>query len=405
MELKQIEKRLNYNFAAIQGFYWSAYCSCCSFASVFLLSKNFDNSQIGMVLALPSIIAVFLQPMVAAYADRCGKITLKQMMAVICLFAMVLSAFLLMAPDTFMMLAVLLVLILTAVVVVQPLVNSLHFEFVNRGIDINFGITRGIGSISYAVLSYILGVLIQRNGPGMIPYVSLFVITGLTLSILAVKDSRKLSFAGMKEEKQRGQGETQGRGGIEFFKAYQGFFGYLCGIFLIFIFQVMFTNYLVHVVDNVGGTSSQMGIAIFIAAILELPVMAVINKLIKRLKLHKLLYCASVFFIIKAAGAYIAVNMTMIYIDQMLQMFSYAVMIPASVYYVNCIMKEKDRVKGQAFTTMAMTAGGVLGSLMGGWLIDEMGVKAMLAAGIFVTAAGTLLIIGFTEKKERSGKL
>lgn len=78
---------------------------------------------------------------------------------------------------------------------------------------------------------------------------------------------------------------------------------------------------------------------------------------------------------------------------------------PASVYYVNSIMKEKDRVKGQAFTAMAMTAGGVSGSLMGGWLIDKMGVKAMLAAGIIVTAAGTLFIIGFTEKKERSGKL
>lgn len=401
MELKQLEKKLNYNFAAIQGFYWAAFCSCGSFASVFLLSRNFDNRQIGAVLALSNIFAVILQPLAASYADRAEKVTLKQIMAAVGFITVSLSAVLLVIPDVFCLLAVLFVLILTGVLVEQPLVSGLHFEFVNQGININFGITRGIGSITYAVLSWGLGVIIEKKGPEMIPYVSLLVVLGLTVSIVIVKDSRKLSLGGLEQRPvSQVQNEKPGSG-LDFFKTYKGFSGYLMGIFFIFIFQVMFTNYLIHVVNYVGGTSSQMGTAIFIAAILELPVMGVINKLIKKIKVHKLLYCSGIFFTIKAAGAFLAVSMPMIYIDQMLQMFSYAVMIPASVYYINEIMKEKDRIKGQALTTMAMTAGGVAGNLAGGFLIDEMGVKAMLAAGIFVTAAGTLLIIRFTEKRGR----
>lgn len=124
MELKQLEKKLNYNFAAIQGFYWAAFCSCGSFASVFLLSRNFDNRQIGAVLALSNIFAVILQPLAASYADRAEKVTLKQIMAAVGFITVSLSAVLLVIPDVFCLLAVLFVLILTGVLVEQPLVRD-----------------------------------------------------------------------------------------------------------------------------------------------------------------------------------------------------------------------------------------------------------------------------------------
>lgn len=51
----------------------------------------------------------------------------------------------------------------------------------------------------------------------------------------------------------------------------------------------------------------------------------------------------------------------MMYINQSVQLFAYAVFIPAGAYYVSKTMDEldQDQVKGQAFITSAVCAVGV----------------------------------------------
>lgn len=83
---------------------------------------------------------------------------------------------------------------------------------------------------------------------------------------------------------------------------------------------------------------------------------------------------------------------------------SYAVYIPASVYYADQIMDEAHKVQGQALMTVAFTIGSVFGNLLGGRLIDWYGVRAMLAVGIVCTAVGTLLFWAGTGRGKKEGK-
>lgn len=46
-----------------------------------------------------------------------------------------------------------------------------------------------------------------------------------------------------------------------------------------------------------------------------------------------------------------------------LQMFSFAIITPASVYYVNEVMNEEHRYTGQALMVGTTTVSGVIGSL------------------------------------------
>ena len=46
----------------------------------------------------------------------------------------------------------------------QPLVNSVSIYYINRGVNVDFGIARGIGSLLYAVCSSILGALVAQTG-------------------------------------------------------------------------------------------------------------------------------------------------------------------------------------------------------------------------------------------------
>ena len=400
MNKKKAEQDLNLNFSFIQSFYWMAYCSTGGFASVFLLSKDFDNRQVGLVLALANIFAVFLQPMVASLADSSKHVTIKQLVCILSFMALSFSAVLIFIPDSFIIIASLFVLIFTSIIIMQPLINGLVFEFVNNGIFVNFGVTRGIGSVAYALISYFLGVLVERLGPVAIPYVSFLLILGLFICLFMVKDLRKLA---VKKDEKRKRVDKKNAGNnaklSDFIRDYKRFLGYLLGILLIFTYHTMFNNYLIHVVTRLGGTSKSMGLAIFIAAVLELPVMGLFTIMVKKTGIRKLLFVSAFFFVLKAIGALIATNMGMLYVDQMLQIFAYAIMIPASVNYINIVMKEKDRVKGQAYTTSAMTAGAVIGNLLGGTLIDVYGVFSMLWISVVFATAGFVCILIFTEKE------
>ena len=55
-------------------------------------------------------------------------------------------------------------------------------------------------------------------------------------------------------------------------------------------------------------------------------------------------------------------------------------------------------MKGQALYTMAYTLGSVLGALLGGRIIDALGVDAMLLFGTGSAIAGTAIVCRFTQK-------
>ncbi|MBR2822141.1 MAG: hypothetical protein IKE24_00420 [Clostridia bacterium] len=55
-------------------------------------------------------------------------------------------------------------------------------------------------------------------------------------------------------------------------------------------------------------------------------------------------------------------------------------------------MQDQDRIKGQAYMTMSLTAATIIGALGGGWMIDTAGVQGMLTAAVICAAAGTCIV-------------
>ena len=109
---------------------------------------------------------------------------------------------------------------------------------------------------------------------------------------------------------------------------------------------------------------------------------------------------SSAFFAIRAAGFMLAGNVMTMYLAAMLQIGSFALYIPSSVYYVNETMLDQDKFKGQAVMTATNTLGGVFGSLFGGFLIDNAGVGAMNTVCFAMAAAGAVLVFLFAGRHE-----
>ena len=394
--MKLNTRKLMMQYCILQGSYWASFCVIYAFATVFLLSRGFESSMIGVIIAAGNILGVILQPMVASIADRSKKISLHKLTAMLSIIMILLLVLLYFVPNGLLAVAVLFLLTDTFLQVIQPLINSVSVYYVNQGVSVDFGSARGIGSLSYAAASYILGIVVEKFGTRSILMAGILVALVLLVTILSmpVLSSSAASRLGEKEPEQNDAGL------IVFAGRYKNFMLTLAGITLLFTFHNMNNAYLIKVIENVGGTSADMGRMLSIAAVTELPVMFLFSRISKHFKSSTLLMVSSAFFAIRAAGFMLAGNVMTMYLAAMLQIGSFALYIPSSVYYVNETMLDQDKFKGQAVMTATNTLGGVFGSLFGGFLIDNAGVGAMNTVCFAMAAAGAVLVFLFAGRHE-----
>lgn len=388
----------NLNYGGIQGFYWMMFCSVIGYLSAYLLDKGFNNSQIGAILAVSNILAVIIQPVIADFADRQKKIGLNKIVGLFLIFIFGLSFSLYFISNHRLLLSVAVTLIVTVVVVLHPLVNSLSFLYEKSGVGINFGVARGMGSVSYALLSIVIGTVIERYGSGILSIFYTFTIGGALLLVILYKKPKNGDSFEFIEDRSKKHTAKNKSGLLGFAARYGKFMIFLCGATLVLFDHSMINNFCAQIVYNIGGNDAQMGRAISLAAIMELPMMLAFYKVKNKINCGTLLKVSGVFFTVKHILTYLASTMTLLYIAQFFQVVAFGLFIPASVYYVKQMMAEEDVTKGQAFITIAITLGAIFSSIIGGKILDLYGAGSMLFVGAIVSLVGSVIMFVFCEQ-------
>lgn len=390
---------LTVRYAYIQGLYWMSFAAVMSFSSIYLLDAGFSNTQIGLLIAAAGIISAVLQPLVASYADKTHSPSLKKIVLAADLILMICSGALLALyhrslPLTgfFFGSSILLLQLLT------PLVNSLGTESLNQGKSLNFGVSRGMGSVAYAIAAYVLGRINAKTGAISIPVSTLLIYACFTLALFA--------FPFVKTAKTPGGGaKKEGAGPLEFFVRYKRFSVLLIGCVLLYISHVLINNFCFQITLAKGGQSSEMGFSMALASILELPTMFLFTRMVKKVRCDIWLRISGVFLMLKALGTLLAPGIPSFYAVQALQMGGWALITVSSVYYVNGVMEEQDAIKGQAYFTMTYTIGSVLASLIGGSLIDRAGVTAMLIFAAVCATIGMFILLFAAQRTDSASPL
>lgn len=385
---------LAFQYSLLQGAYWAAFCTIYAFSTVLLLEKDFTDAQIGIVVALGNVLGVALQPVFAGIADSSRHLSLQKLTAILSGLTAFLFLLVYLLPNLFFAVAACFLLTDTFLQVVQPLVNSVSVYYVNRGVSVDFGISRAVGSLSYAAASSFLGILVTKLGADSIIFMGVLLLLSVVLILLSLPLIQGNTSAQQKTE-------TPKESIFHFFARYKRFTVALLAVTLLFTFHNMTNSYMIRIIQTLGGDSANMGRALSIAAVCELPAMLFFSKLLKRFSSGQLLILSGIFFALKA-GAYLCVgNVFQFYLAQILQVGAFALYIPASVYYVNETMEATDKFKGQAVMTGTNTLGGVIGSLLGGFLLDYTGSTApMLLTGFVMAAVGAVLL--FFSCQDRS---
>ncbi|MDT2570358.1 MFS transporter [Enterococcus raffinosus] len=397
---KTHQVKLNLQYISMQVPYWMGYSVLSTFTSVFLLSRDFTNSQIGLVLSLANLFAAIVQPFLASFADRMIRIRLSQLAAGMALLLVLFSGILLVVPKVFLIVALIYILLYACLVLLQPLTIAIGTFFISRGYNLNFGVARGLGSLAFAAASAVTGVLIERFSSTVILYllIGFFLFFALMTLLIDTRRHGGTYSESLIPEHHEEDHLEEPIGLLEFIKKYKRFIVLLAGVSLLFVFHTITNSYMFQILHPLGGTEANVGSSLSVAALSELPTMFFFSWLLRRFKIHSLMRVAAFFFSVKALLILFAGSIFLINVAQSLQMVGFAMHTMASVYYTNQIIPQKDLVKGQTLMATANTMGGIIGAFVGGQMLSFLSVSAMLLIGTMISIAGTLIVWLAVEK-------
>ena len=377
-------KNLTFPYALVQFFFWFAYGAAVNFASVYLLSRGLSNTVIGLISAGACLASVLIQPLLASWADQEKSPSVKRMLLVMTGGLLLSGGALIFAFDRGAALNGLLLGV--AILLVQlglPFVNALATESVNGGRKLNFSLARGFGSVGYAVMSVTIGALVARFGEITAPWAIVGTAVCLFSSVWLFPF----------EKRAKADIVSASSGEASFFRRYPAFAVTLIGCVFIYTSHVFLNGFAYQIAVSKGGGSEHMGVAMALAGVLEVLSMAAYAYLLRLRDSGFWFRLSGVFFTLKALFTLLAPSIGAFYLAQLFQPLGWGLMTVASVYYVNGIMRDQDRIKGQAYMTMSLSVGTIVGSLSGGWLIDVSGVAGMLVAAVCCGALGTLIVM------------
>ena len=379
-------KNLNLKYALINCFYFFLVCGTAGFANNYLQYKGLDTSVIGILLTLVNVIALIGQTTMAPIVDKSKKWNEKKYILFTLAIAIVCYALMMFIPGESAFMMVLAVVGFACASIGIPYLNSIAFIYEKVGFKINYGLGRGVGSAAYAIAALIIGQLINFKDASILP-IWLLIMAVLDVIVIAtlqvpedevetkeVKEESKVSYTA-------------------FFKKYSNIMLVVLALILLFFTHMLINNYMINIVEAIGGDAGSQGTATFIQALVELPPMFAFVYLLKKFRIDTLMIVAAISWAIKDILILVAPNMTVYYFAMILQMFSYAIVVPASVYFADQYIDSEDRNQGQTIMGAAGTIGGLLASFIGGILLSVLSVRATLYVGMAVAVLGAILMV------------
>ena len=454
--LKKNNLTLRYSFHQIA--YWAAIGGVVTFAAAYLLGRGFTAAQTGRILCAADFFSFIFQPLLASAADRAKKNIIPLLMFLLSLGSILCFAVIRFTAVPFFAFCVLYAAGVLMLDMQVPLLNSVSVYYTSRSWLLNYGLGRGMGGFGYALATLGYGYIMDRFGNGIMPLAAIcliiiYAVIGITypsadssacaeaLSGDSAKSGNKTGPTGgaaltnkagsagdaalTNKAGSAGDADLTNKAALpdtseaasvqkkaeaeastlpEFILRNKWYCLSLFGVLFLAAFHVMIENFLIEILDRLGGGSSEVGIALFVATLTELPAMMSFAAVHKKLGSFRLFMISGVSFIFKSVLLIFAGSVGAVYAIQILQVVTYVPLSTIQMFYANECISGADMVKGQSVITAFYTLGCAAGNLLGGSLISASGVSALLLAGVVLTCAGTAVLFFTVPRALKTGR-
>lgn len=390
-------RKIQVRYTLIHLLYWSAYAAFAGFQTALLLERGFSSGDAGIFAALRCLAGIVSQPLIGGWADRHPRVPLKYLLAVCLSLALGITVLFYFTRPGFVGTAVVLFLLGAFELNSYPLLNSMAMQFINAGINVNYSLSRGLGSLAYAIACVFLGQMSASLGVENVLLVNMFFLVALITAAL-VFPAAPVTIVDFRD------GGENPHSVLYILKNNPPFTLMLVAVFFCMTAMMPIENFMFNIVAGRGGNERDLGVALFIVGAAELPSAAIFAKLKPRMKIRNMMVLAIFFVMFKSACMLIPV-LSVVLLVQLLQMFGYGLFLPTSLYYVNENVPAVDRVRGQAIMMMASTGlGGVVGNVAAGAVIDFGGADALILFCVGTGAVGTLIALAAMRWANRKSR-
>ena len=394
--LQKQERKTNslWAFSFVQAGFWMSFCVSVSFAAVYLQTLGYSNGMLGLIMALGSVMGIAVSITLSSWIDRDEEITAKKLIPWILLLQTVSVMTLLLVNARCPAVSAAFVTYTGFCTTVNCLNLKLYADADRAGARIDYGFTRGIGSVAYVSISVVLGVLTDRVSFRMLPFIGLILCAVQFLAFMRfsrfVVDGKKAGPFGERSTSLSA-----------FFRNDPRYAVLLTGVILLFFGHSTACNFLINLTRHAGGDAADMGLINAFKGLVEIPMMFMYARFFKDGKHSAALRIAAVAFVLKTLAFILSETTWQLTAAFILQAPSYALFMAAIVPYVEENIDYRDSAKAQSLAFTTTTFGGMLASLIGGQLYDCMPVTAVLWIAFAAGAAGAAVMFIGTRQGRR----
>lgn len=388
---KAMLRRIEVNYAAAQSSYWLSMGAFSGFMALYLTFRGYNDTQIGMISSLISVLTIAFQLLISSFSDRRPDLPLKRTIALIYILVILLAVGLLALPLTLGILFLVYALGGGLLNTINGLLNALLMQYVNVGLPVRYGLPRGMASITYAFFSLLLGLLIEAHSPALLMPLFLIVAALGVVSVMWMPDVYTLS--GVKVSAFVQEKGSSHSSYLQLLKGSPTFSLFLLSTVVVYMGAAGCLLFLVRVIEGAGGGSRELGIGMFVQAAVELPTMLLSARIFKKYRAQDLLSLSFFFYAVRALLLAVATSVGMVYAALALNIFCYGIYGVGSVLFVNSLLGPGEKVRAQGLVVLGGSLGGILSSLLSGILLDSCGLKPMLMISTGISVLGFLLML------------
>ena len=379
-------------YALFQGSYWASSVLVYGYTRVFLMNYGYSATTAGIVMAIGSLAAAFLQPLLGTVMHR-KSISLRTVLFSITALA-ILCSLIMLAPLPAPAIVAFFTLLTVMTNSAMGFLNASGFALQKAGETLNFSAARAVGSVAYAAMSKLMSVLSSSGGMLACHISCAAALAAFALTLLPKHDREQ-------EQTEAGNGNDSG-----FFSRNRNYILMLVGQTLIFFMHHIITGFLFDITtDLCRGTESQMGTAISLGAFAEMPGMLLAGWFMKKRSPARLLQVSAVMYCVRTGVFLLFPSMPMLYALEIMQMVTFSFLIPVFPVFVEKYVSPGDRLRCQTLNTGTSAAAGFLGFLLGGMLVDACGIFFTLRLAFGVAVPGACLLFIFAGKAARADRL
>ena len=382
---ERLVNQVNWHHASMQATFWGGYCAIWSFITVFLLYRGFMNTQVGIITAVSTTIPTLIAPKLSALADKDPRFGARRQ-AIFYTVLLEIAAILMWGFGQNKIVDAAGYLVIGILLVIVPSYFSVMVnDFAVRGLDVNFGLGRGMGSLCYGFCSLFLGFIIERRSPLVIvPFFAVF----NALMLLTI-----VSFRYPLPPLPVAKAADKPLSNAALLKKYPRFALLVLGCGLMVGGHGTVGTYLIHICDRVGVGESDMGIFLCICAAVEVPVMLLFNRFLHVKPLKFWLALSAIGYVVRQTVLAVATTPFLFYLGAFLQIIENSLYVPATTLYVVRYLDSANQAKGQSLIyTMSNGLGPAISLFLGGRLMDVYGVNTLMVMVVAFSVVGAAIV-------------